>query len=395
MSSPADFPRRILLAVTGLSPQIVTETLYALAIRAEPRFVPTEVHVITTAEGAERIRLALLSEAPGWFARLRHDYALPDIAFTNDHIHVLQDGAGQPLTDIRSPADNLCAADRITELVRTLSADPDAALHVSIAGGRKTMGFFVGYALSLFGRAQDRLSHVLVSEPFEASWNFFYPTPYSNVIETAARTLADTRDARVTLAEIPFVSLRHGLPRALLAGTASFETTVQAARAGVGPATLDIDLAQRRVTAAGKCFQLPPAELALLTVFARRAARGEPALPAPPKEVPDPEWADRYLRELRTITGPLADLAKTEHTLRHGMDGGYFSSRLSKLRNLLRDQLGAAAAAPYLIDDGGRRPKRYRLALEAEAVRIGVRHGGHPLVDSIGVSPTSPRDDTV
>lgn len=273
MSSPADFPHRILLAVTGLSPQIVTETVYALAVRAEPRFVPTEVHVITTAEGAERIRLALLSEAPGWFARLRHDYALPDIAFTAENIHVLQDGAGQPLTDIRSPADNLCAADQITELVRALSADPDAALHVSIAGGRKTMGFFVGYALSLFGRAQDRLSHVLVSEPFEASWNFFYPTPYSNVIETAARTLADTRDAQVTLAEIPFVSLRHGLPRALLAGTASFETTVQAARAGVGPATLDIDLAQRRVTAAGKCFQLPPAELALLAVFARRAAR--------------------------------------------------------------------------------------------------------------------------
>jgi CRISPR-associated protein (TIGR02584 family) len=28
-------------------------------------------------------------------------------------------------------------------------------------GERKTMGFYVGYALSLFGRAQDRLSHVI------------------------------------------------------------------------------------------------------------------------------------------------------------------------------------------------------------------------------------------
>jgi CRISPR-associated protein (TIGR02584 family) len=41
------------------------------------------------------------------------------------------------------------------------TADPQASLHVSIAGERKTMGFYVGYALSLFGRTQGRLSHVL------------------------------------------------------------------------------------------------------------------------------------------------------------------------------------------------------------------------------------------
>jgi len=46
--------RRILLAVTGLTPQIVTETLYALAIGCKPAWLPTEVHVITTEEGAER-----------------------------------------------------------------------------------------------------------------------------------------------------------------------------------------------------------------------------------------------------------------------------------------------------------------------------------------------------
>ncbi|MBF4102237.1 hypothetical protein INT80_01850 [Gallibacterium anatis] len=45
-------------------------------------------------------------------------------------------------------------------------------MHVSIAGGRKTMGFFAGYALSLYGRAQDSLSHVLVSAEYEAIQNF-------------------------------------------------------------------------------------------------------------------------------------------------------------------------------------------------------------------------------
>ena len=112
---PASFPRRILLAVTGLSPQIVTETLHALAIGHDDPFVPTEVHLITTAEGAERARLALLSDKPGWFHRLRKDFGLPEIAFDGGHIHILRDASGQPMADIRSPADNLACADFITE----------------------------------------------------------------------------------------------------------------------------------------------------------------------------------------------------------------------------------------------------------------------------------------
>lgn len=65
------------------------------------------------------------------------------------------------------------AADAIVELVRRCTQDDQTALHVSIAGGRKTMGFFMGYALSLYGRPQDRLSHVLVSAPFESNHDFY------------------------------------------------------------------------------------------------------------------------------------------------------------------------------------------------------------------------------
>jgi hypothetical protein len=38
------YPRRILLAVTGLTPQVITETLYALAIQRQPAFIPTDIH---------------------------------------------------------------------------------------------------------------------------------------------------------------------------------------------------------------------------------------------------------------------------------------------------------------------------------------------------------------
>ena len=343
---PASFPRRILLAVCGLSPQIVTETLYALAAVPEIPFVPTEVHLITTREGAQRAELSLLSDDLGWFHKLCADYHLPNISFSRKNIHILRDANERGMDDIRSLGDNRAAADFITARVREFSADPSCALHVSIAGGRKTMGFYLGYALSLYGRPQDRLSHVLVSEPFENSIEFFYPTPYSRVLQTRDGKLADTAMAEVTLAEIPFVSLRHGLPQGLLSGHASFSETVLAAQAALAPPELVIDIARRRVWASGREIELPPAELALLAVFAREALQGSSALPAPSKGVPDPVWSNRFLKEYRGITGTLADSDATEHALRNGMDGEYFSARKSKLDKRLKTALGPAAPVP-------------------------------------------------
>lgn len=368
-TNPADFPRRVLLAVSGLTPQIVTETIYALAADEHTPFVPTEVHLITSAEGAHRAELSLLSDDLGWFHKLCADYHLPGVRFDRSHIHVMRDAHGQPMNDIRSPSDNQAAADFITAQVRAITADPSCALHASIAGGRKTMGFYLGYALSLYGRPQDRLSHVLVSEPFESSYDFFYPTPYSRVLQTRDGQLADTALAQVTLADIPFVSLRHGLPTALLAGQASFNDAVAAVRAALAPAQLVLDLPHQRILAAGREVALPPAELALMAVFARRTLQGHEPLPAPTKGVPDAIWAKRYLGEYRRITGTLADIESTERALRDGMDGEYFSQRKSKLDKRLKTALGPAAEA-YRIHDGGTRPRRYALTLSPDAVRF-------------------------
>src|SRR5207245_102311 len=88
MTDPASYPRRILLAVTGLTPQIVTETLYALAVEGSPAWVPTEIRIITTQQGAEKAQRTLLLDE-GWLRRLRADYRLPEIALGVEDIHVI------------------------------------------------------------------------------------------------------------------------------------------------------------------------------------------------------------------------------------------------------------------------------------------------------------------
>lgn len=367
MSTQAPLPahRHVLLAVTGLSPQVVTETIYALA-RHDAARLPHELHVLTTAEGARRARLMLLSEQPGWFHRLCRDWALPPIAFDDEHIHVLCDRDGQPLEDVRDGADNAAAADQIADNVRRLTADDATALHVSLAGGRKTLGFFAGYALSLWGRAQDRLSHVLVSEPFESSWEFFYPTPYERVIAVGGG-VADCARAQVTLADIPFVRLRSGLPPALLQGQASFAQAVAAAQGHVGPPRLELHLRAQRIVAHGRPLRLAPADLAFLAWFARRATAGAPPLPCPNDGAPEPAYAEAYLAEYRRIVGIAGDDERTQRRYRHGMSRADFEERKSKLKFALQSALGAAAA-PYLIHDVGRQPKRYQLALAPHAI---------------------------
>ena len=380
---PHDYPIRVLVAVTGLSPQIVTETLFALAVNPDPPqrlLEPTQVRLITTEEGARRARCSLLHPERGWFHRLCSDYDLPEIEFAPEHVIVLRDAAGQPLDDIRSKEDNKRAADAITAVVRELSRDDRSALHVSIAGGRKTMGFYLGYALSLYGRAQDRLSHVLVNAPYESHPDFFYPPPKSHLIQAQDGRSYDARDARVTLADIPFVRLREALGRDLLAGSASFSAVVEEAQRAVPPVELVLDPETGTVTAGGETMQLKPSRFALYWMLAERAVRGRPAA----------HWSeDGFMKKLLDYYGRVEDPYSRDHervvrAYQRRNPRDIVAPAKSHINKELRERLGERRAAPYLIHSldtiSGSRKKRFGLRLQPSTIRIRpgkLRNGGN------------------
>jgi len=366
------YPRRILLVVTGLSPQVVTETLYALGMAEDgSTFVPTEIHLLTTEQGAKIARTALLHPDGGQFNALLTDYPqLGRPVFDEAHIHLIHDGAGQPLPDIRSPEENACAADAITALMARLTRDAQSALHVSIAGGRKTMGFYLGYAFSLFARPQDELSHVLVSAPFESHPDFFFPPSTPRRLATRDGQHIDTADARVTLARIPVVRLRHGQPQALLEGQASFGETVTAIEKSLAPPQLHIDLPGKQVLCGATALKLPPAQLAWLAWWAQNTlqARG-------PQTWRTADWA-AYLALYRAAVGIDATAyEKAEKRLRDdGMEHKLvFEQNNAKLDRAIKAQLGLSAA-PYLLATSGKRPHTARgLALPAQAITLRIR----------------------
>jgi CRISPR-associated protein (TIGR02584 family) len=202
--------RNVLLCLTGLSPQVVTETLWVLVAREKT--TPDEVHVITTATGREFVLSRLLQRDTGAFHRFCAEYGIRPgkISFTEDTVHVIQGDDG-PLDDIRDSGDNRRAAEAIHALVSTLASEPDTVLHASAAGGRKTMGIHLGFAMSCYGKPKDRLSHILVNEPFEGHPEFYFPPrePVELRITRMGRDagVANTKDAVLELADIDFVRL--------------------------------------------------------------------------------------------------------------------------------------------------------------------------------------------
>lgn len=362
--------RRVLLVLSGLNPQVVTETVFALAVNRLPPFVPDAVHLVSTEAGAALARQALTG--PGnQLAALCADHGLPDITLPEGHIHVVADRQGRPLADIRTPSDNEVAADFITELVRQFTSEADSVLHVSMAGGRKTQGFYMGYALSLFGRPHDELSHVLVAAPFEGLQAFYYPPPHPKVVRLPNGQEVDLSSAEVSLASIPFVRLRHGLSDSLLAGRASYKETVDSARQLLEPPRLVLDLLGQRVLAGRSVVHLNERELALLSVFARRVLGHLPPVAAPGKYVDDDEWAtwlddEQQLCKPRDERRPYA--SKPPKLTITGENWSVIKTRLHKS---LKAVLGPAAE-PYLIRQVAARPaKLFGLALPPGSVSYG------------------------
>ena len=356
-------PRRIFLSAVGLTPQVVTESLYVLA-NARPSFVPDEIHLLTTEEGRRRIDLMLKQG----LADLASDLDCPVLAeaLSPSSIHVIHGADGNPLTDINRDVDNEAAANTICSLVRSLTADPATQLHVSIAGGRKTMSFLVGYALSLYGRPQDTLSHVLVNDPFQTQPDFFFPPRTPRVLLAHGARPVSTDEALITLAEIPFVRLRHGIPADLLAGTTTYGETVARVQRAFAAPHLHLDIQRRKLVCQDVVVSLPPLLLAFYACFIFRRVRGTPV-----------SWRDLSPREI-----------ESSYQRIHGDDNGYwervrqglptrpddmrayFEQKKAALHKALRMDLGNASA-PYMLEPVGKRPlTRFQLSLDPSAIKI-------------------------
>jgi CRISPR-associated protein (TIGR02584 family) len=145
--------RTVLLASLGLSPAVITETIWAMmhpADGATPT-VPDLVHVLTTQPRGQAAFDALAEKIRARIGMLCAQFGHPVPAIEVEA--VVDPDTGKSIADVSTQRENILFAGRITALVHRYAQDPGIRIHMSLVGGRKSMSF---------GRVQDELTHVLV-----------------------------------------------------------------------------------------------------------------------------------------------------------------------------------------------------------------------------------------
>lgn len=367
-----------------MSPAVLTETVWALAHEPEP-VIPHRVIAVTTAAGRDQIRRLLLAPSPrlegrppwdalrtslveaghGLDGRLRFGGTADDLRV----ITAMDAATGQTreLDDLRTPADNTAAADFLLEQVRAITANPDTRLVASVAGGRKTMGALLYAAVCLAARETDRVTHVLVSEPFETLRDFWYPAQPGGALARpegrgpkAEPTFA-TADARIELADLPFVPLRNLFQRELGRPAGTFSRLVASCRESLrrrAAESLRVTIETRRteLEVNGTRLRLAPLEHLLLLFLASRAKQGEPAFGAYAEAVD----ALNAFRSRTLASAPASDFGDWRHadSLRQTWDEQDIRKAVSGLRVRLQRAGGnAPLLAPCL-------PERSRCSLD-------------------------------
>lgn len=274
-------PRRtILVAGMGTSPAVLTETVWALCHRKEP-VVPDEIVVLITKSGWERLCSELLSgEKSVWqqmLSALRSEKINIEgkLIFGETSIRVIPDAQGNGAWDLRSGDDNLRAADFMLRELRQYTESSDTIVLASIAGGRKTMSALLFSCMSLLGREDDKVFHVLLPPEFEGGVEPPMYYPVKGVTYTSLRTGKKYKSEKCQseLFEVPFVRMRGWYQEKFKTIPPSYRTLVEkvqstAPKAVVYP-QIEIDAGLGTVKLDGRLVALSKTNFAALYLIAK------------------------------------------------------------------------------------------------------------------------------
>lgn len=269
--------RSILLASIGTSPGVLTNAVWALAHQAVP-VIPDEVVVLMTKDGKESLRRALFEEGV-WdemLSDMRREKLDTDgkLVFGEASIHMIPDRKGNEIDDLRTGDDNLRAADFMLGELRKYTEDNGTELHVSIAGGRKTMSALLFSCMSLLGREQDKVYHVLLPPALEGGVTpaFYYPKRGTTYTARFTGKKHKAKDLQCELFEVPFVRMRGWYQEKFKEIPPSYRTLISKVQTVAPPAVaypeIEIDAWNGWVKVDGKLVSMSKACFAMLLLLA-------------------------------------------------------------------------------------------------------------------------------
>jgi len=365
--------------IIGTTPQIITETIYYLGVVNKPHITPDEIFIITTETGRNIVKSSLV--AKGILKKLEDEHNLPEVPLSESSFLIPVDEAGSPLNDILDAHDNLVMGDFISSFIKKKSEDQSVRMHCSLAGGRKTMAFYLGSAMQMFGRSCDKLYHVLVTPEFESCSEFYYKPKTSKILTFSGKRI-NSGAATITLTELPFIRLRNKLALESSSFTDLIKEGQQEIDTAIFQPELKVILSERSLTIGSKTIKLPPLHLMIYCAYLKykiyRCKYPERQYCA------DCTECFPSLLELATKTA-LEEMAKDYmkicpskvsdflHKNKDGLSVESIRQVTSKIRKAITEQLGdEALALYYTITTSVRQYANSRHGVRAEKGKIRI-----------------------
>lgn len=374
--------KTILVCVAGITPQIITETLYYYIIEKKPPVWIDEINVLTTSAGKEVIINSLLKKESGIFYKFLSDYNIGRQKIKFNENSVIQLGGDSYIKDISTDMDSAIIGNEIVNFIKNMTIDKSTRIICSIAGGRKTMSVYLSLGLQLYGREQDILSHTLVSSDFESTKDFFYIPPVPKNIEIKDKNekiikIINTKDAKIVCSEIIFVRLRNFLN---IKDELFYDDLVNIVQKKVdycGTKLISIDLKNRALLLGNKKVILKPIEICIYNLFLSNKKKCEQEFCG--------DCTDCYmsLNEMRSqeLYANLLEFYKFIYTENSGQyerlkeslkkdskGDDFFSQNISKINKTLKQHLNPFEFAVYKISKIGKYNKRYGIYVDKKNI---------------------------
>jgi len=167
----------VLVCTLGRSPQVLVETVWALANQEQP-IIPDKIVAISMANYATEARRSIFCHGGGWqllLSNLRKAKIrfLGKLDFAD--ISVAADSQGE-IDDLKSVEDNARCANYLFRLVREFTdGSCPVRLIFSLSGGRKSLSAIVTSTMSLLARPDDMLIHLIADEELEKDQKYHFP----------------------------------------------------------------------------------------------------------------------------------------------------------------------------------------------------------------------------
>ena len=361
----------ILICVSGLTPQIVTETFFCLTVKEK---IPIhELYILTTTRGKEVIlgkdksphtpNTSLKKE----LLNLCKLYTIPKPIFdeTDKHIIIAKEESIE-LSDIRTDRDNVLFPNKVAQFIRQLALDKDSTLYCSITGGRKSMSVHIANALSLFARENDKLLHVLTRQ--ENEFKGFYPL-----------TKKEAKDLQ--LSEIPFVRLRSLLSSDIKGEKLidlSFDKIVAHTQTQLKLISdnkqLLCDLEKRKLTYNYESITLEPIEFLFYYHFIEKKFSDQNKISI--NEIIAPETAQKFISYIEQYYSHYYIRETQQKNFQQGFDAEYFRTKRSKINKKIQELItDSDFVSQFIIEvDKIYGNSRYFIPASKERIKLVLPH---------------------